>query len=185
MDKKKLFSAVKFATKAHDGQFRKGTNIPYIIHPLNVAKILIDNNCPIDTIVAGILHDTIEDTNVTLQEIGRKFGENVAKIVDGVTDHNQQNCEWGKRRRIKLKYLETAPADIMLVECADKLDNIRAIYEDYINLGESVWDRFKKPKKDQEWYYRSLVNVFAHNATDNRIEKIFSRFKDEVDKVFG
>ena len=76
--------AVDVATKAHEGQLRK-TGEPYIIHPLAVKKILEEWNMDDDTVIAGILHDTVEDTPLTLNEIKEQFGKDVAFLVDGVT----------------------------------------------------------------------------------------------------
>ena len=84
MKSPRVQQAIKLATKAHDGQLRK-TGEPYIIHPLAVQKILEEWNMDEDTIVAGILHDVVEDTDVTLKEIEEQFGKNVAFLVNGVT----------------------------------------------------------------------------------------------------
>ncbi len=78
-----IFQAVEFASTAHSGHFRKGTNVPYIIHPLGVAKILIEHGCSEEIVVAGILHDTVEDTAITLEDIRRSFGERVDHLVQG------------------------------------------------------------------------------------------------------
>ena len=79
---RRIQKAVKIATKAHEGQFRKSGD-PYIVHPLAVMKILQDWHMDEDTIIAGVLHDTVEDTELTLKDIEAEFGENVAHLVDG------------------------------------------------------------------------------------------------------
>ena len=76
-----IFRAIKFAADAHEGHYRKGTNIPYISHLMNVMKILCENNCSDEVVVAGILHDVVEDTPITIEQVERKFGKTVADMV--------------------------------------------------------------------------------------------------------
>lgn len=184
MKKSNIFKAIEFATKAHSGQFRKGTSIPYIIHPLGVAKILIENSFSDEIIIAGILHDTVEDTSVKLQDIEKEFGAKIANLVLGTSDLNRTDS-WEERRRQKIKYLETAPIEVIIIECADKLDNIRAIRHDYNKLGEKLWSRFKRPKKSQEWYYQLLADVFDNRAEEAKISTLSDEFKKEVQEVFS
>src|SRR3989304_6852558 len=99
MDKyKKIFDAIVFAAKAHACQFRKGTTVPYIIHPVGVARILIEYGCPEDIVIAGLLHDTIEDTAVTLEDIQKEFGDDIAGIVRGATEPNKKDA-WEDRKK--------------------------------------------------------------------------------------
>src|ERR1039457_2338264 len=93
-----LFDAVSFATEAHTGQFRKGTSIPYIIHPLNVGKILINCGCRIEMVIAGILHDTIEDTHVSLSDVLERYGVDVANLVEGVSEPDRSDS-WENRKK--------------------------------------------------------------------------------------
>jgi len=174
---KLVFKAIKFATKAHSGQFRKGTRVPYIVHPLGVGKILIEYNCPEEVVIAGILHDTIEDTSVTIKDIGLHFGKNVERIVEGASEPNRADT-WKNRKKHTIEYLKTAPNDVLLVACADKLDNIRAIKEDYEQIGNKLWTRFNRPKKDQKWYYQSLARSFIVSSKDipNRtLSRVFAK----------
>lgn len=179
-----IFRAIEFAAKAHSGQFRKGTKIPYIVHPLGVAKILIEHDCPEEVVVAGILHDTIEDTAITISDIRHSFGEQVASIVEGASEPDKSNT-WENRKRHTIEYLKTAPTEVLLVSLADKLDNVRAIREDYEKHGESLWPRFNRPKESQEWYYRSLAEVFSIRQLDAPFGSLMSEFSSEVKGVFG
>jgi (p)ppGpp synthase/HD superfamily hydrolase len=179
-----VFDAIEFAVKAHSGQFRKGTNIPYIVHPLGVAKTLIEYGLPDKIVVAGILHDTVEDTDVTLEDIKKNFGEEIAKIVEGASEPDKSDT-WENRKKHTIEYLKTAPMDVIFVSCADKLDNIKSIREDYSKIGEEIWKRFKRSKESQKWYYRSLMNVFSDRMKDEPALSIFKQFKLEVEKVFG
>lgn len=153
--------AIIVATKAHKGQLRKSTNIPYIFHPLSVAAILSENECSLEVIVAGILHDTIEDTNLTAEYIEEVFGKSIKRLVLGASETNRDilNVTWEDRKQHTINFLENkATEDEKQVSCADKLHNMRSIKRDYINLREELWDRFNAGYEKQKWYYTSLVN---------------------------
>ena len=179
----KIFDAIEFATKAHKGQFRKGTNIPYIIHPIGVGKILLEHECSEDVVIAGILHDTIEDTSVTIEAIEKIFGGKIKKIVEGASEPNRKDT-WKNRKKHTIKYLRTAPVDVLFVSCADKLDNIRAIKEDYAQIGNKLWARFNRPKKDQKWYYQSLAKSFFNSTKDIPNRTLFKVFAKSVNTFF-
>lgn len=179
-----LFRAIEFATKAHTGQYRKVTKIPYVIHPLGVAKILIDLGCAEEIVAAGILHDTVEDTNATLEQIRREFGSKVAQLVEAASEADKSDT-WENRKRQFIESLRTAPMDGLLVVCADKLDNIRAIREDYARMGESLWSRFSRPKEKQRWYFQSLVAILSQRLDGEPGAALLKQFQEEVEKVFG
>ncbi len=95
----RVFHAIEFAAKAHQGQFRKGTKIPYIIHPIGAAQILIEYGCSEEVIIAAILHDTVEDTKVTIQEIEKEFGKEVSKLVEHASELPQETHSWKERKK--------------------------------------------------------------------------------------
>ena len=179
-----IFQAIEFATKAHSGQYRKGTKIPYITHPLNVAKILIEYMCPEPVIVAGILYDTLEDTPVTFDEIRDLFGNEVADLVDAVSEPNKSDYTWENRKAHTLKRLRTSLPEVLIISFADKLDNIKAIREDYHKIGDGLWKRFRRPKEKQQWYYEALADVFSERLTDTKTAALVNHFKNEVNLVF-
>lgn len=184
MDKYKIvLEGIEFAAKAHGCQTRKVTDVPYIVHPVRVARILIEYGCPEDVVVAGILHDTIEDTAVTIEDVRSKFGNEVAEVVKGSSEPVKEDT-WENRKRHTLEYLKTAPKDVLLVACADKLDNIREIKEGYTRIGEKVWDRFKRGKESQQWYYQSLAEIFVQRAESEQDGPIFHQFNKEVKDFF-
>jgi (p)ppGpp synthase/HD superfamily hydrolase len=179
-----IFDAIGFAAEAHRGHFRKGTKIPYIVHPLNVAKILIDACCPDDVVVAGILHDTVEDTPVSLDEIRRRFGEAVARIVEGASEP-EKSKSWEQRKTRTIRFLETAPEDVLFASCADKIDNLEAIREDEGRVGEEVWARFRRGRDQQEWYYRSVLATLEERLIAEPRLSLVSRLEKAVAEVFG
>jgi (p)ppGpp synthase/HD superfamily hydrolase len=182
-DKKPLFDAIEFAAEAHRMQLRKGTNLPYIVHPLRVATILLENDCCDATVIAGILHDTVEDTSVKLPKISDRFGEDVVRIVKGVSE--DKSLSWEERKAHTIESMKTAPMDVLLVTCADKLDNIQSIRDDLALNGEQVWKKFNRPKQQQEKYYRGLAEVLVRRADGEPSSRLFHRLRREVDELFG
>ncbi len=179
-----IFKAIEFAARAHSGDYRKGTRIPYIIHPLNVAKFLIESDCPEHVVAAGILHDTLEDTRVTFEEIRDAFGSEVAELVGSVSEPNKSDHTWENRKAHTLKRLKTASSETIMIALADKMDNITAIREDRERSGEKVWMRFRRPKEMQQWYYGALAEIFSARLTDGKAAALVNAYKTEVDRVF-
>jgi len=181
-----IFKAIEFATKAHGNvrQYRKGTNIPYIIHPLGVAKILIDHRYPDHMVIAGILHDTIEDTMATLDQIKDTFGTDIADLVEAASEPHHKYDDWETRKKHTIESLKTLPKEAVILALADKLDNIRAIREDLGRNGEAVWSRFNAPKVKQRWYYESLVDVISLRLVDENSSPLTDLFRHEVMQVF-
>ncbi len=179
----RVFQAIEFATKAHTGQFRKGTKVPYIVHPLGVAKILIEAGCSEDVAVAGILHDTVEDSSTRIDDIRRDFGEEVTRLVEGASEPNKSDT-WENRKQHTIDILETAPMDAVYVSLADKLANIRDIRADYDKLGDDVFLRFNRPKEKQEWYYRAMADLFSKRIVDEPFLSLMLELRFEIVKVF-
>jgi len=179
-----IFDAIELAARAHRGHCRKGTQIPYIVHPLAVAKILIDTGCPEDVVVAGILHDTVEDTPLSLDEIRQGFGDAVARIVQGASEPDKSR-PWEERKAHTIESLRTASEAVLLVSCADKIENLRAIREDRERVGEEVWTRFRRGREQQEWYYRSVFAVLEERLTAGPGLSFVSQLKEALAEVFG
>ena len=164
---KRLAQALALAIKAHDGQFRSKTKIPYIAHPMAVASIALEYGADEDQAMAALLHDAVEDGGAKYAKIIRsKFGDRVANIVDGCTDgvpdKNGNKSDWKQRKESYLAHLMSASDDVLLVSGSDKLHNARAIVSDLLNIGDEVFDRFKSSKAETLWYYQSLADIFKH-----------------------
>ena len=180
----KLYDAIGLAAQAHHRQVRKGTEIPYLVHPLAVAGILIRAGSPEHVVIAGVLHDTLEDTAVTSEIIRSQFDPRVADLVEVVSEPDKA-APWEARKSHTLHALESTPlADALLVALADKLDNIRAIREGLESEGEVFWARFNRPKTRQEWYYRELKTIFARRVTQDPGAALAAEFACEVARVF-
>lgn len=179
-----IFDAIEFAAHAHAGQFRKGTRIPYIIHPLSVARILIECDASQDVVIAAVLHDVVEDTKVTLDAVRANFGDEVARLVQGMSEPNRRDT-WENRKQHNLDYLETAPQDVLLIEIADKLDNIRSIRADFTREGDLFWKRFTRGRAKQKWYHETLAELFTRRLIQGCGADLARAFDKNVRAVFA
>lgn len=179
-----IFDAIEFAARAHSGQFRKGTRIPYIVHPLAVARILIEKDAPEDVIVASVLHDVVEDTHVSLDAVRAAFGDAIASLVDGMSEPDRSDT-WENRKRGTLDFMETAPQGVLLIKVADQLDNIRGIRADYMLQGEAVWRRFNRGREKQKWYHEGLADVLVRRLTTEPGSLLAQEFDANVRALFG
>jgi (p)ppGpp synthase/HD superfamily hydrolase len=169
--------ALLFATTHHQHQQRKGTKIPYMAHLLNVCKLLAENNCSDDVLAAALLHDVVEDTDVTIQEVETSFGLHIADIVRGATEldklekkNSEKQSSWLERKEHTIHFLsQDATIDQLLVSGADKLDNLRSIVYDYTKIGDSIWTRFNASKEQQGWYYSSIANIMIDKGKQNSL----------------
>lgn len=163
MDTTLFDRAAQFAIEAHRSAERRGKGFPYVIHPMEAAAIVATVTNDPEMLAAAILHDTVEDTDVTLEQIAALFGPRVARLVDNETGSLPKSFPWRTRRENQIEKLQQADRDSKLVALGDKLSNLRAIAIDYRTLGDSLWSRFKAPggKSDIEWYYRSLAAALS------------------------
>ena len=151
-----LVRAIQFAALKHQGQLRRKSNIPYFVHPAEVMQILTANDCDEDTIIAGVLHDTIEDTDATYDEIKDIFGEHIASLVSGESEDKSKS--WKVRKQGQIDSLKNDnTVEHHEICCADKLSNMRAIYHDLQTIGDEVWTKFKATKEQVQWYYKSII----------------------------
>jgi (p)ppGpp synthase/HD superfamily hydrolase len=171
--------ALQVASKSHEGQYRKNTDIPYIIHPVAVGMMLLKSGYSEEIVAAGILHDTVEDTPLTLEEIKRDFGAKIAEIVEGSSEPDK-SLPWKARKEHTIEFLKTASEDIRAVVCADKLHNIRSIIKDYEQVGEEVWSRFNAGKEQQKWYYTNIVDSLGAQSSF----ELLNELRAEVDRIF-
>lgn len=178
-----VFRAVEFATRAHAGQYRKGTRIPYVIHPLRVGQTLIEVDATAEVVAAAILHDTLEDTAVTTAEIARQFGEPVALLVQAVSEPDRR-AAWEVRKRHTIASVRVASAPALLILCADKLDNVRSMSRGESRLGPPFWERFQRPKAAQAWYYRGVSSALAERADGEPLGSLVATLRGEVEALF-
>jgi len=176
--------AIEAAVKAHQKQKRKGTRIAYITHPFAVGIILAKAGCSDKVVAAGILHDLIEDARSKPSRIREEFGEKVAFIVEKCTEPDKRRS-WRKRKQHTLDALKEAGLEVKFVTCADKLHNIRTIARDYNRVGDRLWNRFRRGREDQRWYYTALVKSLRIKGDNPSYEKLYEEFKRRVREVFS
>lgn len=184
MSKGLIEKAIEVAVREHWHQKSKGSDIPYITHPIAVGLILAREGYQDGLIAAGILHDTLEDTGLTFERLSAEFGKDVAEIVAGCSEPDK-SLSWERCKEHTVEFLATAPLDIRVVACADKLNNIRRIASDYREFGDAVWSRFKRGREKQEWYYRTVAEVLCPSGDDDCEEPIFNTYRREVDMFFS
>ena len=181
----RFLRAFEFAAEKHKNQTRKASTIPYIAHLMGVASLVLEAGGDEDLAIAALLHDVVEDCGGApmLQEVRRKFGERVAKVVDGCTDADTYpKPPWRERKEKYIAHLKKADADTRLVSAADKLNNVRSIVSDYRAVGESVWSRFNGGRKGTLWYYRTLRDHFLRHKP-NRITRELELAVNELEAL--
>ena len=161
-----LNKAVAFAVGAHAGQCRKGTQVPYILHPMEAAVIVGSMTVDDEVLAAAVLHDVAEDTDFTVEDIRAQFGPRVAELVAGESENKREDLPaedtWKLRKQETLQHLENAPLDVQMIALGDKLSNMRAISRDYAQLGDALWQRFNQKDKAQHgWYYGGIARCLA------------------------
>lgn len=174
-----ITKATIFAAKAHDGARRKGSGMPYILHPMEAASIVSTMTRRSDLIVAALLHDVLEDTPVTYEELKTEFGSTIADIVQMETEDKSKT--WHERKGRTISQLPLHDDGIKMVTLGDKLSNMRATWHDYQRIGDQVWERFRvTDKRLHAWYYRGLLEGFE----SLRGIAAFEEFETLVHKVF-
>lgn len=168
-DQNKIRLALKFAARKHAGQFRKVTNLPYVIHPIEVGLHLQNLGMSHDTIVAGYLHDTLEDTKTTHQEIAEIFGEKIAFVVVEVTEPDKKKA---------LTKAHHYSAEAVKVKTADLMCNVRDILDDYESIGEDVWQLFTLGRETMD-HYKKMAQILLEKAEHmpvmrNQLERVLT-----------
>ncbi len=178
-----------YAYEKHINGQRKRTTIPYIVHPIDVASILLKerNKSKVsdELIVAGLLHDVFEDTGTSLDDINKEFGEEVMLLVKAASEpeeykgesESEKKTSWKERKYHTIEFIKKANRDAKLLSCADKLSNLRDISNDYFVDGDKLWERFHAPYEEIKWYYQSMVEAYRceNSIEDTTAFKIFAR----------
>lgn len=161
-----LDQALSLAASAHRDQLRKGSKVPYIQHPVHVAILLIKHGFSEDVVIAGVLHDVVEDTDTSIGDIQARFGDRVAGLVASVTEQKREGDDkvgaerpWRTRKEEQLAHLRHADREGAALKAADALHNCRTTLELLDRIGDLAWSRFKAPASEQAWYYRNLAEL--------------------------
>lgn len=186
LDTTLLDRAIVFAVRAHAGTERRGKGFPYIVHPMEAVEIVATITPDQELLAAAALHDTVEDTDVTIEQIRAEFGDRIASLVGAETDlvieGQSEQDSWHDRKRAAIDRLSKASRDVKIVAMGDKLSNMRAIARDYAVQGDALWSLFHATDpKDHEWHYRGLADALRE------LEGTFAfhEFEYLINKVFG
>lgn len=185
IDTSLLDRAITFAVKAHQGMERKGKGFPYVVHPMEAVCIVATMTNDQELLAAAALHDVIEDTDTTADDLKKEFGERVAMLVEAESDDKTGGSKaetWHQRKQDTLYRLRNADLDIKIVALGDKLSNMRAIAHDYAVLGDELWNRFTvKDPAEHAWRYHAL----AEALNDLSDTDAYKEFHTLVNKTFG
>ena len=186
LDTTLLDRAIVFALRAHAGTERRGKGFPYIVHPLEAVEIVATMTADQELLAAAALHDTVEDTDVTIEQIREEFGEHIASLVEAESDIKvtgvSKEESWRIRKQAAIDRLAAAPLDAKMVALGDKLSNMRAIARDYSEQGDALWNLFRmKDRKDHECHYRGL----AASLRELQYTFAYKEFEQLINQVFG
>ena len=180
-----LDRAIVFAVRAHAGTERRGKGFPYIVHPMEAVSIVATITSDQELLAAAALHDTVEDTDITVDEIRSEFGERIANLVAAESDQFQEGVSeeesWHGRKQAAIDRLSKASHDAKIVALGDKLSNMRAIARDYAVQGDALWSLFHvTDRSEHEWHYRGLADAlrelsdtFAFQEFEHLINQVF------------
>ncbi len=174
--------ALRVAALYHKNQNRKGTEIPYIVHPVEVAMILQENGMEDEVIAAGLLHDILEDTELEENDLRGIFNDRIAELVLGASEplEDRDNIPWEERKEHTINFLKNAERDIQILACADKLSNVKSMLRNYKKLSDKLWEKFNRDYEKQKFYYTSLVE----SLQDLEGNEIYEEFKLTVQQLF-
>ncbi len=181
-----LDRAIIFAVRAHAGTERRGKGFPYIVHPMEAVEIVATITPDQELLAAAALHDTVEDTDVTVEQLRAEFGDRIAALVASESDVFEagvsEEDSWHSRKKAAIDRLAAASHDAKIVAMGDKLSNMRAIARDYAVKGDELWEIFHaKDPKDHEWHYRGLADSLRELSDTFA----FQEFEALINQVFG
>lgn len=171
------------AGQAHKGQVRKGTELDYLVHPMEVLEILSSMHADINVRIAGVLHDTLEDTSLSLRELQSTFGQDVAELVANHTEEKEKT--WQERKQLHIDALRQGNRRYRMMVLADSVSNLRSMAADYERDGELLWQRFRAPKEKQSWYYHGMREAMADMADSPDTRSAYLEMETLCYQVFG
>ena len=179
----KLHEAIVFAAQAHKGQVRKGNGADYIIHPMEALQILTTMNADENLLIAGVLHDTVEDTGRTMTEIEERFGEDVVGLISGHTEDKGKS--WKERKIAMISSVDEGDRRLKMLVLADIISNLRSTFADYQKIGDGTWKKFNAPKEEQSWYYSKMLDATEELRTDENAAEAYGEAIELYKKIFA
>lgn len=181
-----LDKALRFAITAHSGVERRGKGFPYIVHPMEAVAVVASITADQEMLAAAALHDVIEDTEYTEEDIRKEFGDRVARLVasesDLIVEGKSESDSWVERKQFAIDRLTKLDRDAKIVSLGDKLSNARAMLQDYEELGEELWNKFHvNDPKLHKWHYEGLRD----SLSDLKGTYAYEEFCEIVGKLFA
>ena len=186
----KINLALKVASKAHRNQMRKGTDIPYISHPVAAAMIVSEYTTDENTVVACILHDILEDVEPAVYseaDMRNDFGDDIVEIVKGVSEDKtagEPEKPWIERKRGYLAHLDSIEnKKPLIVSTADKIHSLTDILEEYDRVGDSIWQKFNASKDDELWFYDEFLKIIEKKRIPEQMKTDLSSLVDRLRRL--
>jgi len=185
IDSTLLDRAIIYAVRAHANTERRGKGFPYIVHPMEAMEIVATMTPDQEVLSAAALHDVVEDTDCTIEELRSEFGDRIAALVESESDKYTGSASetniWRNSKQAAIDRLAKASRDSKIVALGDKLSNMRAIARDFDQIGNKLWERFHAPEpQDHEWRYRGL----AASLSELSDTVAYKEFVELIDRVF-
>ncbi|MCA1012492.1 HD domain-containing protein [Halobacillus halophilus] len=174
--------ASRFAAEAHRGQKRKNSNTDYFVHPERVADSLLKAGFRQEIVCAGYLHDVVEDTSYTLQDIEKEFGLDVKALVEAHTEDKSKS--WQERKSHTIQSVREGSLELKALIVADKLDNLQSLITDLEVNGDKVWSNFNADYRHQKWYYQSVAEVMEVGLKEKDVPAFFNTYRKLVKQTF-
>lgn len=179
-------SALALAARAHQGQVRKAGDDPFIVHVVHVSVILLRHGFSRDVVIAGLLHDIVEDQDVPLADIEARFGPAVAEMVAALTERKREgNVErpWEIRKQEALGKLRRASPETVAVKAADVLHNAHSVALVLLGEGPTIWHRFSRGPEETLWYYRSVAQIVRERLGEHPLAQELEGAIDHLERL--
>lgn len=185
----KYEEALQFGLRAHEGQYRKGNRAPYFSHPMAVSSYVMEYGGDEDQAIAALLHDTIEDCDVSETDLEQEFGKRIATLVVECTEPlaEKSRYSWQERKDAYLALVRESSDDALLIILCDKYHNLHSLWRDLEYRGNAAWRIFSESRDKLEWYYLELETVFKdRDCFDHkRAAGLVNTYSDLRKTIFG
>ncbi len=181
-------SALALAARAHQGQVRKAGGDPYIVHVVHVSVLLLRHGFSEDVVLAGLLHDVVEDQDVPLADIEARFGPAVAEMVDALTERKREGDEerpWEIRKQEALGKLRRASPETAAVKAADVVHNAHSMALALRREGPAIWHRFSRGPEETLWYYRSVAQIVRERLGEHPLAQELEGAIEHLERVIA
>lgn len=181
-----LYHAYAYAARAHRGQTRKGTQIPYLTHLVTTLNYCMQLTADTEVLGAAVLHDTLEDTNTSYADLRREFGAVIADYVQSETEDKREELPaadtWELRKSETIAHLQEAGREVKMLVLSDKTANAESMVREWRRMGDALWSKFNQPDKTkQAWYYRSCKEALSEFAGT----RVMSCLENYIRELFG